>query len=140
MGGNSLIRDGAPGDTDEIVRLCAAQYARTPWPFEGPFYRATGIRVCERGGRIRACVVFRREEDTLRVMHAWADDGFAGRRASLDLLWDTDAWATRESLQIVFDTMPGNRGLQRAAAERGYQSTLSCGAVHFRRNAWAGQP
>ena len=139
-----MIRQSTPDDMDEIVRLCDAQFRRTPWPTLGRHHVVQTFHVCEREGRIAACAGFRIDGHTLRVMHVWAGDGFGGRRAAVELMLDLEAWADAGEMDLAFDVTPENVGLQAAVAEHGCQSTLADGAVHYRRRAkvrsWAVRP
>ena len=130
-----MIRTSEPEDTPEITRLAEAQYRRTPWPMDGFFPPVQTWHLCEHQGRVRACAGFRIDQDTMRVMHIWSEDGFGGRRAAVELMKDLEAWADAGEMDLVFDTMVSNRGLQRAVEKHECQSTFSAGAVHYRRKA-----
>jgi hypothetical protein len=131
-----LIRHSLPEDTAEISRLAVAQYQRTPWPLEGYFPVVQTWHLCERQGCVRACCGFRIDGDTMRVMHVWAEDGFGGRRAAVELMLDLEAWADAGELDLVFDTMPENVGLQAAVEEHGcVRGPVHPGAVEYRRKA-----
>ena len=136
-----MIRLSEPEDTPEIERLAIAQFARTPWPIEGFFPRTQAFHVCERQERIAACAGYRRDGAVIRVMHVWAEDGFGGRRAAVELMLDLKAMADAEGYDLVFDTMPENVGLRAAVAEHGCEPLLgeAPGAIAYRRKAraWA---
>lgn len=138
-----MIRLSEPDDTDEISRLCLAQYRRTPWPFDGKFAPVEAFHVCERRGHIAACCGYARGVGTIHVMHVWAEDGFGGRRSAVELMLDLEAMADAEQRELAFDTMPENRGLMSAVEEHGCETLGSVdGAVVYRRKAraWAVQP
>jgi N-acetylglutamate synthase-like GNAT family acetyltransferase len=131
-----MIRHSIPEDTPEIARLALAQYQRTPWPLDGCFPVAEVFHVCERGGQIAACAGYRRDGETVRVMHVWAQDGFSGRRAAVELMEDLEAMADAEECDLVFDTMPENVGLQAAVAKHGCTSLDGDHrAIAYRRKA-----
>lgn len=137
-----MIRLSEPEDTPEIQRLALAQYQRTPWPLEGFFPRTQAFAVCERQGHIAACAGYRYEGESIRVMHVWAEDGFSGRRAAVELMKDLEAMADAEGRDLAFDTMPENRGLRRAVEKHRCQPLLDdAGAIAYRREArrWAAQ-
>jgi len=141
-----MIRHSWPEDTPAIQRLAIAQYQRTPWSLDGSFAIAHTFHVCERRGHIAACLGYRRDDDrTLRVMHVWAEDGFGGRRAAVELMLDMEAFADATEMDLVFDTMPSNVGL-RAGVEEHYCEVRSLHeqAVEYRRKAkvlsWADRP
>lgn len=134
-----MIRLSTQDDTAEIARLCQAQYERTPWPMDGTFPVAEAFHVCSRRGHIAACCGYRYDGDEIRVMHVWAEDGFGGKRAALELMTDLEALADASGMALVFNTTLENVGLQAAVEEHGCQSTFDGGAVHYRRKArqWA---
>ena len=140
----AVIRLSTPDDSAEIERLVLAQYRRTPWPLDGYFPIVQAFHVCERGDHIAACCGYRRDGQAIRVMHVWAEDGFGGRRAAVELMLDMEAMADAEGRDLVFDTMPENRGLRRAVAEHKCEPLLQePGAVTYMRKAkveaWAGR-
>ena len=131
-----MIRLSWPEDTPEIERLALAQYQRTPWPLAGKFPLAETFHVCEREGHLAACAGYRREGSEIRVMHVWAEDGFSGKRAAVELMCDLENMADAEGLDLVFDTMPENVGLRAAVEEHGCKSGFETpGSVDYRRRA-----
>jgi N-acetylglutamate synthase-like GNAT family acetyltransferase len=132
-----MIRHSRPGDTAAIQRLALAQYQRTPWSLDGHFPVAQSFNVCERRGHIAACLGWRRDDiDTIRVMHVWAEDGFAGRRAAVELMLAMEALADAVGLDLVFDTMPSNVGLRGGVEEHGCEvRSLHAEAIEYRRKA-----
>jgi hypothetical protein len=71
-------------------------------------------------------------------MHVWAEDGFSGRRAAVELMLDLEAMADAEGADLLFDTMPGNIGLRKAVEEHKCESgPVHSGAVEYRRKARA---
>jgi N-acetylglutamate synthase-like GNAT family acetyltransferase len=132
-----MIRFSRPEDTPDIARLAMAQYKRTPWSPEGRFPIAESFNVCERRGHIAACLGWRRDDvDAIRVMHVWAEDGFSGRRAAVELMLAMEALADAAGLDLVFDTMPSNVGLRAGVEEHGCEGrSLHPEAVEYRRKA-----
>lgn len=131
-----MIRLSAPDDSDEIERLALAQYQRTPWPLEGHFPVAEAFHVCERGGHIAACLGYRHDdEQTIRVMHVWAEDGFRGARAAVQLMLDMEALADASGVDLIFDTMPENVGLRTGVQEHGCEARSVTGSVEYHRKA-----
>jgi hypothetical protein len=131
-----MIRESRPADDSEIERLALAQYRRTPWPLDGAFPKPDLVHICERAGRIAACCGFRFERGAIRVMHVWAEDGFGGRRAAVELMLDLEALADAGGSDLVFDTMPSNLGLRKAVEEHGCEGEASRpDAIVYRRKA-----
>lgn len=134
--GRIVIRLSEPGDTPEIERLCLAQFARTPW--KPGVLTVEAFHVCEREGHIAACAGYRYEGATIRVVHVWAEDGFGGRRAAVELMKDLEHMADAERCDLAFDTMPDNTGLRAAVEEHGCQAVSETpGSVDYRREARA---
>jgi hypothetical protein len=130
-----MIRQSVPADTDDISRLALAQYQRTPWPLEHAFFPADVFHVCVRAGHIAACCGFARVGNTLRVMHVWGEDGFGGRRSAVELMKDLEAMADAEGLDLLFDTMSENVGLQRAVEEHSCEPFLKGDQIGYWRKA-----
>jgi hypothetical protein len=133
-----MIRLSEPGDTDAITRLCLAQYQRTPWPPDSAV--ASAIHVCEhRSGRIVGCIVYRQDGGSIYVIHVWVEDGFAGRRAAVELMLDLEALADAERVELTFTAAAWNRGLLGAVQEHGCVPLAGDGdsAVFYRRKAKA---
>lgn len=131
-----MIRLSIPDDTGEIQRLAIAQYNRTPWPLEGHFLSAEAFHICERSGHIAACLGYRHDdEQTIRVMHVWAEDGFGGRRAAVELMLDMEALADASGVDLIFDTMPENVGLRAGVEEHRCEARSVTGSVEYHRKA-----
>jgi hypothetical protein len=135
-GDRTVIRLSTPDDTDEIRRLALAQYLRTPWSMQGNFGSVEAFHVCERRGHIAACIGYGRYRNVVWVLHVWAEDGFAGQRAAVELMKDLKAMADAEWMVLAFDVDRSNVGLQRAVEEHGCEPSLDYpGVVAYRRKA-----
>jgi hypothetical protein len=114
-----MIRHSWPEDTPVIERLAIAQYQRTPWPLDLPFPPAMAFLVNQRAGHVAACCGYRWDGPVIRVMHVWAEDGFRGRRAAVELMLHVERGAEREGSEIVFTAREWNHGLRKAVEEHG---------------------
>jgi hypothetical protein len=132
-----LIRISVPEDSDDISRLALAQYQQTPWTLDGVLPPVTAFHVCERQGRIAACCGYQRNGSTLLIVHVWAEFGFGGKRAAVELMKDLEGMADAEGRDLIFDTAPTNIGLQKAVEEHGCEPILDRWprAVTYRRKA-----
>jgi hypothetical protein len=132
-----VIRLSTPQDTPDIARLALAQFKRTPWPPKGHFPMAEAFHICERHGRVAAALGYRHDDaQTLRVMHVWAEDGFSGRRAAVELMLDMEALADAAGFALVFDTMPTNVGLRTGVEEHGCEGrSIHPEVVEYHRKA-----
>lgn len=130
-----------PEDTPEIARLAVAQYQRTPWPADMVFPVPHEFVVNQRAGHIAACCGYRRDGNEIRVMHVWAEDGFSGRRAAVELMCGLERSADAEGVDLVFTARAWNSGLVKAVHKHGCKPSPGeeAGAVIFRRRArkWA---
>jgi GNAT superfamily N-acetyltransferase len=135
-----MIRHSWPEDTAEISRLAVAQYQRTPWPEDMVFPQAMAFWVNQRAGHIAACCGYRWDGPEIRVMHVWAEDGFRGRRAAVELMKAIEAACDREGSSLMFTARTTNRGLRDAVEEHGcYSGPVHDETVEYRREAraWA---
>lgn len=136
-----MIRLSWPDETAEIERLCLAQFQRTPWPADMVFPEAQAFMVNQRHGHIAACCGYRWDGKDIRVLHVWAEDGFRGRRAAVELMCDMEAAADVEGADLVFTARAWNRGLRKAVEEHGCEPSPGedPDAVVYRRKAkrWA---
>lgn len=130
-----------PEDTSEIARLAVAQFQRTPWPLDMEFPVAHEFVVNQKAGHIGACCGYRRDGNEIRVMHVWAEDGFRGRRAAVELMHGMERSADAESCDLVFTARSWNTGLRNAVEQHGCNPSLGedAEAVIYRRRAkrWA---
>jgi hypothetical protein len=117
--GNAVIRWSWPEDDADIARLALAQYRRTPWPTDMWFPVAQEFLVYQRAGHVSACLGYRRDDDVVRVMHVWAEDGFSGRRGAVELMKSVERSADAEGLDLVFTARATNSGLVNAVKWHG---------------------
>ena len=105
------------------------------------FPPAMAILVNQRFGHISACLGYRWDGDTVRPMHVWAEDGFSGRRAAVELMRCLEASADADGLELVFTARAWNQGLRSAVEQHGCEPLVGEDAetVVYRRKArrWA---
>lgn len=132
-----MIRLSWPEDTDAICRLAIAQYQRTPWPLDMEFPTVHEFAVNQKHGHTSACCGYRQDGDVIRVMHVWAEDGFSGRRAAVELMKALKWHADSERATLVFTARASNSGLANAVKWHGCEPSLGedPGTVIYRREA-----
>jgi N-acetylglutamate synthase-like GNAT family acetyltransferase len=118
-----MIRKSTPEDTPEIARLALAQYQRTPWPADMVFPDVKAFIVNQRAGHIAACCGYRWDGRTIRVMHVWAEDGFSGQRAAVELMKLVQRLADEEGSELVFTARAWNAGLRNAVERHGCEGS-----------------
>jgi GNAT superfamily N-acetyltransferase len=134
-----VIRPSWPEDTPEIQRLALAQYLRTPWPLEMQFPPAMAFLINWHNGHASACCGYRWDGDDIRVLHVWAEDGFRGRRAAVELMKHVERAADSEGLALVFNARVRNVGLRSAVERHGCEPSPGEDdqAVEYRREGRA---
>lgn len=98
---------------------------------------AQSIHIYERLGHISGCAAYRRDDDTVYVIHVWTEDGFSGRRAGVALMKDFEWIADTEGLELRFDVARSNIGLMQAVEEHRCmrEATKFPNAQYYRRSA-----
>jgi hypothetical protein len=119
----ATIRDAISEDAIEIDRLRRAQLARTPWWPKDPPKLPVQWRVKEVGGRLRGAIafLFGGPGTELVAVDLWVDDGFAGRRAAVELSRDLEFIAGTYEAPLHFEIMLENTAIAQAIEEAGYE-------------------
>lgn len=119
-----MIRPSWPEDTPEIQRLAVQQFIRTPWPLDMEFPPAKAFLINWRYGHAAACAGYTWDEYDIRVLHVWAEDGFRGRRAAVELMKHIERCVDADGIGLVFTARASNSGLVNAVKWHGCEPSL----------------